>query len=92
MGLIMHHLFAVWHGDKRLASRFGDEFEKFKQKTSIIPFVAIFEGRQQFKIEEFFRLSQLGILIAIGVLWWSHQYINIAVKAFNSSFLSEFFN
>ena len=53
--------------------------------------MAILEGRQEFKIIEFFRLSQLGILIAIGVLWWSHQYLIIAVNTFNSSFLSEFF-
>jgi len=92
IGLVLHHLFAIWHGDKRLANRFGEEFENFKKNTSIIPFIAILEGRQQFKIKEFFRLSQFGILIAIGVLWWSHQYINIAVKTFNSSFLSEFFN
>ena len=92
IGLILHHLFAIWHGDKRLANRFGEEFENFKKNTSIIPFLAILEGRQEFKIKEFFRLSQVGILIAIGVLWWSHQYINIAVKTFNSSFLSEFFN
>ena len=54
--------------------------------------MAILDGRQEFKIKEFFRLSQLGILIAIGVLWWSHKFINIAVQTFNSSFLSEFFN
>ena len=92
VGLILHHLFAIWHGDKRLKIRFGEEFEKFKKNTSIIPFMAIIEGRQEFKIKEFFRFSQLGILIAIGVLWWSHRYINIAVKTFNSSLLSEFFN
>ena len=92
IGLILHHLFAIWHGDRRLSNRFGDEFEKFKKITSIIPFKAIIEGRQEFQIAEFLRLSQLVIFIAIGVLWWSHQYINIAVKTFNSSFLSEFFN
>ena len=92
IGLILHHLFAIWHGDKRLSIKFGEEFQKFKKSTSIIPFLAIIEGRQEFKIKEFFKLSQFGILIAIAVLWWSHQYINIAVKTFNSSFLSEFFN
>ena len=80
IGLILHHLFAIWHGDKRLANRFGEEFEKFKQNTSIIPFMAIIEGRQELKIQEFLRLSQLGILIAIGVLWWSHQYIILLLK------------
>ena len=92
VGLILHHLFAIWHGDQRLATKFGEEFYKYKKSTSIIPFMAIIDGRQEFKIKEFFRLSQFGILIAIAVLWRSHQYINIAVKTFNSSFLSEFFN
>ena len=92
LGLILHHIFAIWHGDKRLETKFGGEFYQFKESTSIIPFMAIIEGRQTFKIKEFFKLSQLGILIAIVVLWWSHQYINIAVKTFNSSFLSEFLN
>ena len=92
IGLKLHHLFAIWHGDRRLAIKFGEEFDKFKKTTSILPFMAIIEGRQKFEIKEFFKLSQLGILIAIAVLWWSHQYINIAVKTFNSSFLSEFFN
>ena len=92
VGLILHHLFAIWHGDQRLATKFGEEFYKYKKSTSIIPFMAIIDGRQEFKIKEFFRLSQFGILIAIAVLWRSHQYINIAVKTFNSSFLSELFN
>ena len=91
-GLICHHLFAIWHGDKRLEYKFGNEFHRFKKNTSIIPFLAILDGRQEFKFREFFRLSQLGILIAIIVIWSSHKYINIAVTTFNSSFLSEFFD
>tara|TARA_Y100000589_G_scaffold184231_2_gene174550 strand:+ start:1372 stop:2121 length:750 start_codon:yes stop_codon:yes gene_type:complete len=92
LGLISHHLFAIWHGDKRLEFKFGDEFHRYKRNTSIIPFLAILDGRQVLKFGEFFKLSQLGILIAIVVLWFSHKYINIAVTTFNSSFLSEFFN
>ncbi len=92
LGLIFHHLFAIWHGDKRLEMKFGEEFHKFKKSTSIIPFVAIFDGRQQIKVKEFFKFSQLGILIAVAVIWWSHKYINIAVTTFNSSSLSEILN
>ena len=92
LGLITHHLFAIWHGDKRLEIKFGEEFYKFKESTSIIPFVAIFDGRQKIKVNEFFKLSQVGILLAIAVIWWSHKYINIAVTTFNSSFLSKIFN
>ena len=90
LGLIFHHLFAIWHGDKRLEFKFGEEFYKFRENTSIIPFLAIIEGRQVFKFKEYFKFSQLGILIAIIVIWTSHKYINIAVMQFNSSFLSEF--
>ena len=92
LGLISHHLFAIWHGDKRLEIKFGDEFYKYKKSTSIIPFVAIFDGRQQIKLKEFLKFSQLGILIAISLIWWSHKYINIAVTTFNSSFMSKIFN
>ena len=92
IGLICHHLFAIWHGDKRLEFKFGEEFQRFKQSTSVIPFLAIMDGRQELKFREFLRFSQIGILIAIIVIWWSHRYINIAVTTFNSSFFSEFFN
>ncbi len=92
LGLIFHHLFAIWHGDKRLEIKFGEEFYKYKKSTSVIPFVAIFDGRQQINLKEFFKLSQLGILIAIAIIWWSHKYINIAVTTFNSSFMSKIFN
>ena len=91
-GLICHHLFAIWHGDKRLEYKFGKEFHRFKENTSVIPFLAILEGRQELKLKEFLRFSQLGILVAIFVIWSSHKYINIAVTTFNSSFLSEFFD
>ena len=92
LGLILHHLFAIWHGDKRLEIKFGEEFYKYKDSTSIIPFVAIFDGRQKIIVKEFFKFSQLGILIAIALIWWSHKFINIAVTTFNSSFISKIFN
>ena len=92
IGLISHHLFAIWHGDKRLENKFGDEFIKYKGTTSVIPFMAIIKGKQELKLKEFFRFSQLGILIAILVIWWSHKFINIAVTTFNTSLMSKFFN
>ncbi|MEL7476333.1 MAG: NnrU family protein, partial [Cyanobacteria bacterium J06555_12] len=32
LGLIAHHLFAVWHGDRRLHARYGDAFLKAKER------------------------------------------------------------
>ncbi|MEM8717624.1 MAG: NnrU family protein, partial [Cyanobacteria bacterium P01_G01_bin.4] len=39
LGLIAHHLFAVWHGDRRLHARYGDAFLKAKERTSVVPFL-----------------------------------------------------
>ncbi len=84
-GLIAHHLFAVWHGDRRLKNKFGSEFDQLKKNTSVIPFVAVVDGRQKLEWKEFLRPSQLGICIAIAFFWWSHRYISLGAKVFLSS-------
>tara|TARA_Y100001970_G_C14254283_1_gene874064 strand:- start:4295 stop:5032 length:738 start_codon:yes stop_codon:yes gene_type:complete len=91
-GLILHHLFAIWHGDKRLEYKFGEEFFRYKSKTSIIPFKAIIDGRQKLQMREFLKPSQIGICIAIAVLWWSHRFISSGTNALISSKLAEFFS
>lgn len=82
IGLIGHHLFAVWNGDRRLQQRFGEAFEELRASTSVIPFVAVFDGRQQLVLSEFLRPAQLGIAIAIGVFWWAHRFIGLGATAF----------
>ena len=84
-GLIAHHLFAVWNGDRRLRNRFGDAFEALKASTSVIPFQAVLDGRQHLVLAEFLRPSQLGIAIAVGIFWWAHRYIGVAATAFSRS-------
>jgi uncharacterized membrane protein len=75
VGLILHHLFAVWHGDKRLLDRYGEAFEKALARTSVIPFLAILQGRQTLKWEEFVRPSYLGVIGFIWLLWWAHPLL-----------------
>ncbi|MEA5509081.1 NnrU family protein [Crocosphaera sp. UHCC 0190] len=75
LGLIAHHLFAVWHGDYRLKKRYGDAFLKVKERTSIIPFLAILQGRQTLDWQEFIRPSYLGIMGFIALLWWGHPWL-----------------
>ena len=87
IGLIGHHLFAVWHGDRRLRIRFGDAFEDLKAKTSIFPFQAVLDGRQKLDWREFLRPAQLGIGIAVGVFWWAHRFIPTAAQAMRNSAL-----
>lgn len=75
IGLILHHLFGVWHGDKRLAARFGESFETIKSRTSIIPFLAVLQKRQTLNLLEFLRPSYLGVAIFTGLLWKIHPLL-----------------
>ena len=77
-GLIAHHVFAVWHGDRRLRARFGDAFEDLRSSTSVVPFLAVLDGRQTLVWQEFLRPAQLGIAVAVAVFWWAHRFISSA--------------
>jgi uncharacterized membrane protein len=80
VALVLHHLFGVWHGDRRLTERYGAAFQLVKQRTSIIPFQAILDGRQSLKWEEFFRPAYLGVAIFVGLLWWLHPLLLVATS------------
>ncbi|KST63277.1 NnrU family protein [Mastigocoleus testarum] len=75
IGLILHHIFGVWHGDRRLKYRYGEAFESVKQRTSVIPFAAILDGRQSIQWQEFISFAYLGVTIFIILLWWSHPLL-----------------
>ena len=75
LGLIAHHLFAVWHGDRRLAARYGEAFEKVKARTSIIPFKAIIDGRQTLKWQEYLRPAYIGVAAFVMIFWWGHPWL-----------------
>jgi len=87
-GLIAHHLFAIWNGDRRLSNRFGAAFEELRASTSVIPFKAVLDGRQQLQLSEFLRPAQLGIAIAVGVFWWAHRFIGSGATAFSRTGLA----
>lgn len=75
IGLILHHLFGVWHGDRRLQARFGESFETMKSRTSILPFQAILQKRQTLDLLEFLRPSYVGVVIFTGLLWKIHPFL-----------------
>ncbi|WP_267383966.1 NnrU family protein [Cyanobacterium sp. uoEpiScrs1] len=75
LGLITYHLFAVLHGDHRFEKLHGEAFINVKKRTSIIPFLAIIKGSQTLKLQEFFKLGYLGIIIFVWLLWWGHPWL-----------------
>lgn len=83
VGLVLHHLFGVWHGDRRLSNRYGEAFTSVKARTSIIPFRAIIQGHQTLKLQEFLRPAYLGVAVFILLLWWSHPLLITATSSVN---------
>ncbi|KAL8026662.1 hypothetical protein ABFX02_14G043000 [Erythranthe guttata] len=81
VGLIGHHLFGVWNGDRRLAVRYGEAFEDVKNRTSVIPFAAIIDGRQKLPEgywKEFLRLPYLSITgLTLGA-YFAHPLMQAA--------------
>lgn len=75
LGLILHHLFGVWHGDRRLSTRYGAAFEAVKARTSIIPFLAILQGKQTLEWKEFLRPAYVGVAAFVGLFWWLHPIL-----------------
>jgi uncharacterized membrane protein len=75
LGLILHHLFGVWHGDRRLQARYGDAFAAVKERTSIVPFLAILQRRQHLELKEFLRPAYAGVTLFVLLLWWGHPWL-----------------
>ena len=75
VGLMAHHLFAVWHGDRRLQARYGESFETLKSRTSIIPFLAVWQGHQTLDWREFGRPAYVGVAGFVLLFWWAHPLL-----------------
>lgn len=76
--LILHHVFSVYHGDRRLQNKHGSNFEYIQNKTSIIPFAAIIDGRQQLPsnyYQEFIRFPYLLVCIGTTLAYFAHPYM-----------------
>ena len=76
--LVAHHAFACWNGDRRLQDQHGENFLRIKERTSILPFAAIADGRQKLP-KDFYKelLRAPYALIAVGTLgaYFAHPYM-----------------
>ncbi|KAI4988392.1 hypothetical protein ZWY2020_030022 [Hordeum vulgare] len=81
VGLIGHHAFGVWNGDRRLASRYGEAFDVLKKRTSVVPFAAIVDGRQKLPddyYKEFIRLPYVTIVALTLGAYFAHPLMQAA--------------
>mmetsp|Transcript_15782 Transcript_15782/g.19245 ORF Transcript_15782/g.19245 Transcript_15782/m.19245 type:complete len:356 (-) Transcript_15782:290-1357(-) len=76
--LILHHLYSVWHGDRRLKMKHGDAFEKIKERTSVVPFKAIIEGRQELPYDYYTEFLRAPYALVVGgtlAAYFAHPYM-----------------
>ncbi|XP_020594247.1 15-cis-zeta-carotene isomerase, chloroplastic-like [Phalaenopsis equestris] len=78
IGLIGHHLFGAWNGDRRLSARYGAAFDAVRSRTSVVPFAAILDGRQRLPkdyYKEFLRLPYVAVTILTLGAYYAHPLI-----------------
>ncbi|KAL9180326.1 hypothetical protein ACHAXT_008296 [Thalassiosira profunda] len=76
--LVGHHAFACWNGDRRLEAEHGEAFLKIKERTSVVPFQAVWEGRQTLPDDYWKELLRAPlVLIAVGSIgaYFAHPYM-----------------
>ncbi len=69
-------MFAVWNGDRRIKSKFGQKADIFLNQTSIIPFAAILSGRQRLPSNyplEFFNVPYITIMVMVFGSYFAHK-------------------
>ena len=84
--LVLHHAFSVYHGDRRLKTRHGEAFEYVKSKTSVVPFAAILDGRQELPpdyYKEFLRLPYLFVIGGTTAAYFAHPFMQAGAALLN---------
>lgn len=84
--LVLHHAFSVYHGDRRLQTRHGEAFEYVKNNTSVVPFAAILDGRQNLPpdyYKEFLRLPYLVVIGGTTAAYFLHPYMQAGAALLN---------
>jgi len=64
--LVLHHAYSVWHGDRRLAEKHGQAFQHVKDVTSVIPFQAVWEGRQRLPDDFYMEFMRAPYLLVVA--------------------------
>jgi uncharacterized membrane protein len=86
LGLVAHHCFAVWHGDRRLRARFGEEWDAYASRTSVLPFRAVVDGRQKIAWRELTVKAYAGVIVFIVGAYAAHPAMLRAVASLQLDF------
>lgn len=80
--LVAHHLFGAWNGDRRLQARYGQEWQSYSERTSILPFASVLNGKQVLQWNEF-GLGYVGVVGFIVATFALHPWMLRTVGTLN---------
>ena len=86
------HIPSTFHGHRIITAQHGDDFRAVEARTSIIPFKAVFEGRQTLPSDYYKELIRAPYaLIAIGTLgaYFAHPYMQAGAALVQNTGLVE---
>jgi zeta-carotene isomerase len=86
LGLTAHHALGCFHGDFRLRREFGEQFDAVKGRTSIVPFAAILDGRQQLPNDywrEWARVPYAAVVVFTLGTYFAHPLMQQAAYLLN---------
>ncbi|MEK9969045.1 MAG: NnrU family protein, partial [Ferrovibrio sp.] len=69
--------------DRKREAQFGEQWQRFAQKTSIIPLAAVMHGRLRLRWNDIGILNIVVSAIIYGVFLWFHEKL-LGVPAFHS--------
>lgn len=61
--------------DRKRAAQFGEEWQRFIEKTSIMPMAAVLQGRVRLRWQDIGILNILVSAIAYGFILWAHEML-----------------
>lgn len=83
LALVAHHAFGAFNGDRRLRDRFGEEWMRYAERTSIVPFAAVLNGRQSIRWREFATPAYVGVVAATLGFYAAHPAVLSAIGHLN---------
>lgn len=84
--LCAHHFLAIPHGDFRLRRQHGAAFDAVKERTSVVPFAAILDGRQKLPEDywkEWLRVPYFAVVAFTVGTYFAHPYLQLAAYKLN---------
>jgi uncharacterized membrane protein len=65
--------------DRKKRLRLGAAYADFEAKTSILPFAAVIEGRNEFKMREIGWATVAGALLLFAGTYWLHGWLGMPI-------------